>query len=239
MLLSLLVFVWLRHYTNDYDTEERTYEKRFRERRSLIRVVLFDFGGVIAEEGFYRGLLAIAEESGLQPDAFFRIAEDLIHRTRYVTGRSTEAAYWAALREKTGITRTDAHLREQILSRFVVRPEMLSLADRLRASGRNANILSDQTDWLDELDRRSPFSSHFDRVYNSYHLHKSKRDEEIFTDVCSGLGIQPPEALFVDDNAGNIARAARRGLLTIQFTDMPQFMRTLASVGLSSVTAFF
>jgi len=121
----------------------------------------------------------LAEESGLQPDAFFRIAEDLIHSTGYVTGRSTEAAYWTALREKTGITGTDADLREQILSRFVVRPEMLSLADRLRASGRNASILSDQTDWLDEIDVRSSFSSHFDRVYNSYHLHKSKRDEGI------------------------------------------------------------
>ncbi len=198
----------------------------------MIRAVLFDFGGVIAEEGFYRGLVAIAEEGGLQPDAFFRTAEDLIHETGYVTGRATEAAYWAAVREKTGITRADAYLREQILSRFVVRPEMLSLADRLRASGRNASILSDQTDWLDELDRRSPFSRHFDRVYNSYHLHKSKRDEGIFTDACSGLGVQPAEALFVDDNTNNIARAAGRGLLTIHFTDVPQLMRKLAAFGL-------
>ncbi len=207
--------------------------------KNIIRVVLFDFGGVIAEEGFYRGLLAIAEDSGLQPETFFRIAEDLIHRTGYVTGRSTEAAYWAAVRERTGINRTDAYLREQSLSRFVVRPEMLALADRLRASGRNASILSDQTDWLDEIDRRTPFFSHFDRVYNSYHLQKSKRDEGIFTDVCSGLGVLPAEALFVDDNANNIARAAGRGLRTIHFTDASQFIRELATFGLSSVTAVF
>ena len=207
--------------------------------KKIIRLVLFDFGGVIAEEGFYRGILAIAEDSGLQPDTFFRIAEDLIHRTGYVTGRSTEAAYWAAVREKTGIIRTDTYLREQILSRFVVRPVMLSLADRLRASGRNVSILSDQTDWLDEIERRTPFFSHFDRVFNSYHLRKSKRDEGIFTEVCSCLGVRPAEALFIDDNADNIARAAGRGLRTIHFTDAPQFMRTLAAFGLSSVTAFF
>jgi len=56
----------------------------------MIRVVLFDFGGVIADEGFYQGLRAIAEESGLEPEQFLRTAEELIHRTGYVTGRATE-----------------------------------------------------------------------------------------------------------------------------------------------------
>ncbi len=207
--------------------------------KKIIRVVLFDFGGVIAEEGFYRGLLAIAAENGLQPEVFFKTAEDMIHWTGYVTGRSTEAAYWAAVREKTGISGSDTYLREQILSRFVIRPEMLSLVDRLRDSRRNVSILSDQTDWLDELDRRSPFSSHFDRVYNSYYLHKSKRNAELFTDICAALDVEPAETLFVDDNEHNVARAAGRGLLTIHFTSVTEFMKRLASIGLSSVTAVF
>jgi putative hydrolase of the HAD superfamily len=197
----------------------------------MIRVVFFDFGGVIAEEGFYHGLRAIAEESGLDPETFFRTAEDLIHRIGYVTGDATEAEYWAAVREKTGIKRSDVYLRERILSRFVVRPEMLDHVDRLRAAGRKVCILSDQTDWLYELDRRSPFSGHFDRVYNSFTLHKSKRDATVFADVCRDLAVAPGEALFVDDNIHNVTRAKSGGLLTIHFVDIGQFAHVLKGFG--------
>ena len=185
----------------------------------MIRAVLFDFGGVIAEEGFYKGLRVIAEENDLEPNAFFRTAEEIIHQMGYVTGRATEKEYWDMVREKTGIRRDDGYLREQILSRFVVRPEMLAYTDSLRASGKLVCILSDQTDWLDELDRKTPFFSHFDRVFNSYHIGKSKRDASLFRDVCQELKIMPREAVFVDDNPGNITRAQTEGLRAIRFDD--------------------
>ena len=44
-------------------------------------------------------------------------------------------------------------------------------------------ILSDQTHWLDDLDRRHHFTAGFDRVYNSYHQGKGKRDQTLFTEV--------------------------------------------------------
>jgi len=185
----------------------------------MIRAVLFDFGGVIADEGFYKGLRAIAEENGLEPDAFFKTAEEIIHQIGYVIGRATEKEYWDRVREKTGIRRDDGYLREQILSRFVVRPDMLAYTDSLRASGKLVGILSDQTDWLDELDRKTPFFSHVDRVFNSYHIGKSKRDPSLFRDVCRELKIMPGEAVFVDDNPGNITRAQTEGLRAIQFDD--------------------
>jgi len=181
----------------------------------MIRVVLMDFGGVIANEGFYEGLKAIAHKDGLDPERFFKTAEEAIHQTGYVTGKAAEAEFWNAVRQTTGIREGDAELREQILSRFLLRPEVLAFADRLRLSGVRVCILSDQTDWLDELDRRIPFYHHFDRVFNSYALQKSKRDASLFDDVCKEMGIEPAEALFIDDNFSNITRAASRGLKTV------------------------
>jgi putative hydrolase of the HAD superfamily len=198
----------------------------------MIRTVFLDFGGVIAEEGFYNGLKAIAVQNGLEPDSFFRLAEEIIHETGYVTGKTSEHAYWDAVRERTGLRREDAYLREEILSRFIVRPEMLTHADRIRTGGRNVCILSDQTDWLDELDRRSPFFGHFDRVFNSYLMHKSKRDASVFTDVCRELALGPEEVLFVDDNINNINRAAGAGLRTVHFTDLAAFVAAMNCFGI-------
>ena len=48
----------------------------------MIKTVIFDFGGVLAEEGFREGLLAIARENGLDPDAFFFEVDSLIEVRR-------------------------------------------------------------------------------------------------------------------------------------------------------------
>jgi putative hydrolase of the HAD superfamily len=46
----------------------------------MINAVVFDFGGVLAEEGFMEGLKAIARKNGLNPDEFFKIAIDIKKR---------------------------------------------------------------------------------------------------------------------------------------------------------------
>lgn len=184
-----------------------------------IRAVSFDFGGVLAEEGFREGLKAIGLKNGIDPDGFFSVAEHLIHDIGYVTGSADESAYWEALRKETGVTGDDGDLRKEILQRFVLRRQVLDLAGKVHSAGFVTSIISDQTNWLDELEEREHFFHHFDFIFNSYKLHKSKRDPSIFTDVCLVMGIEPPELFFVDDNSGNIENAKRMGLHAVLFTD--------------------
>lgn len=193
----------------------------------MTKTLLFDYGGVIAEEGFYAGLLAIGKSRGLDPDRFFKDVERIIFDCGYLVGRTAEAAFWDAVRRETGITDSSADLREEILRRFTLRPEMLAIVDRLRRQGVFTAMLSDQTNWLEELDRRTPFLDRFDRIFNSYRLHKSKRDPSVFTDVCAELGQRPGEVLFVDDNAGHVQRAASQGLQAHLFTTVDVFRHAL------------
>lgn len=183
----------------------------------MIRAVVFDFGGVIAEEGFREGLKAIGEKNGLNPEAFYVVASELVYQAGYVTGVSSESAFWNAVRNNTGVAGDDEQLRSEILKRFVLRPEVLEIIAELRVSGLLTAILSDQTNWLDEINEITPFFHYFDYVFNSFKLHKGKRDPSIFRDVCSDMGLSPWEALFVDDNAENIERALSEGLKAIHF----------------------
>jgi putative hydrolase of the HAD superfamily len=183
----------------------------------MIRVVLFDFGGVLAEEGFREGLKAIAKGKGLDPGDFYKISSDLVYQTGYITGACDEHSYWNVVRKKTGAKGADQEFREEILKRFKLRPEMTAVVEKIKSSGLIVAILSDQTNWLDELDRRAHFHHHFDYVFNSYHLKKTKRDPSIFKEICSLLGVRPKEVLFVDDNMENVKRAASQGLRAIHF----------------------
>ncbi len=193
----------------------------------MIKAVIFDFGGVLAEEGFKQGLKAIGRERGFDPEDFYNRTGELVYQMGYVSGTSDEHAFWEAVRKKTGLKEDDEVLREKILKRFRLRPEMLEIADKLKSSGLTVAILSDQTNWLDELDRRIPFHHHFDHVFNSFHLKKTKKDPTIFTDVCAVLGVQAEEVVFVDDNPGNVERASRQGLRTILFKGVREFQKEI------------
>ncbi len=195
-----------------------------------IRAVLFDFGGVVAEEGFREGLAAIARSQGLDPQALLESGMEAVYDSGFVIGRATEHEFWALMRQRTGIRGTDTELTEAVLSRFTLRPWMLQWADRLRALGYLTGILSDQTDWLDRLDERTRFSHHFDYVFNSFHLGRGKRDPGVFDEVVAALGLVPGEVLFIDDSPGNVARAKSRGLRAILYQDREQIERELRAL---------
>ncbi len=190
--------------------------------------VLFDFGGVIAEEGFREGLFAISSNSKLDPAEFFKIASDAIYDTGYIIGKASECSYWDLLRLRTGVSMSDLEMRLEILRRFNLRPWMLRIVDKLRQQGYFVALLSDQTNWLDELDATGHFSGRFDAVFNSYHLGKGKKDASIFTDVASILGIDPRSCLFVDDNPGNISRSSSVGYQTILYKTPESFAEELS-----------
>jgi putative hydrolase of the HAD superfamily len=197
-----------------------------------IRAVLFDFGGVLVEEGFREGLYDLAREQGLDPQALHQAAYDAIYESGYVLGRGTEDEFWRLLCSKTGLCGDIEPLRQAIAARFGVRPRMLAVVRALRHRGYVTGILSDQTDWLDQLDAELHFFHDFDKVYNSYHLGKGKQDPSLFDDVVVDLGLAPNQVLFVDDDPGNVERARSRGLQALLFQDEAQCIGDLeASVG--------
>lgn len=195
-----------------------------------IKAVLFDFGGVLAEEGFQEGLYAIARSQGFDPDEVIQAGMDAVYDTGYVLGRGSEADFWREMRQRTGIVGDDTALSREILDRFVLRPGIIAAVRALRQRGFMVAILSDQTDWLERLDRRDGFSAAFDRVFNSYRIGRGKRDPSAFDEAVRALGVAPHEALLVDDMPGNVERAVARGLQTILYRDEPGFLAELAQM---------
>ena len=197
-----------------------------------IRVLLFDYGGVVAEEGFREGLKAIARRADLDPDAFFALAARAVYDSGYVTGCAGEADYWNLVRTLSGIRYLDNEVRREILERFTLRQWVLDLILDLRAHGYWVAMLSDQTDWLDELDRRDDFFQYFDEVFNSFHLGKGKQDPTVFADIARRLEVSPSAIVFIDDNPGNVERAQSQGLQTILYRDEDSLLRDLKDYGI-------
>ena len=195
-----------------------------------IDIVLFDFGGVIAEEGFKQGLTAVARANGVDEGAFVQAAFDIIYSTGYVLGKAPESAFWDALKRETGVRGDDASLRNEIFSRFILRDWMIDLVNKLKANGIKVGILSDQTDLLEELDKKYDFFRLFNYIFSSYRLGKGKRDASLFDDVARAVNVEPDRILFIDDDPGHVNRARQKGWKAMLYIERAGFQQELEEI---------
>lgn len=192
-----------------------------------IKAVLFDFSGVLAEEGYISGLTALAQQFGLDSDTFIKQTISVFYQTGYANGLVSTPEFWQELRNVTGITLDDNALNEMILSRFIIRPEMLREVDALREAGLITAIVSDHSDWLEMLDARDDIFSHFDYIFTSYRVKANKSTGELFDKTIEHLAFSPDAMLFFDDTPANIERAALRGLQGRVFTNREQYRKDM------------
>ena len=78
---------------------------------SGIRAVLFDFGGVVAEEGFSNGLESLAREQGLTVRDMTAEGMRAVYESGFVLGKGTEFAFWSLVRRRTGAPACAARMR--------------------------------------------------------------------------------------------------------------------------------
>ena len=171
----------------------------------------YKIGGVYYTEGFMEGLFAIARKHGLDEEEFYRTATEVIFATGYVRGEVPEAKFWNQLAKTAGIGMNLFAEREIILTSFKPLPGMQELATRIRDQV-FLGLLTDQCNWLYELDERDNLLIAFDTVVNSYEEGYTKRDMEIFRIACQRFGLLQEEIAFVDDNPDNIDRANEFGI---------------------------
>jgi 2-haloacid dehalogenase len=80
--------------------------------------------------------------------------------------------------------------------------------------------------------RRFDFLDWFDGIVVSGEVNLVKPDPRIYQLLFDRFGLTAAESIFIDDNAGNTATAARLGMHAIHFTDPSALRGELAALGL-------
>jgi putative hydrolase of the HAD superfamily len=194
---------------------------------SDIKLVLLDFGGVIAEEGFKKGINELALKFDFDVEKLKKIAFDLVYDCGFTSGKADSDKFWDLFKEKTKISESNSNLTEFILKRFIIRDEMINFAKWLKTQNIKTAILSDQTNWLDILDKKYDFFKYFDKVFNSYYLGITKKDPEIFDLALEEMDELPENTLFADDHNPHIQRACAKKINGILFKDMNDFKKQI------------
>jgi putative hydrolase of the HAD superfamily len=192
-----------------------------------MQAVIFDFGGVICFHPDEPRWRRAAEAAGL-PLADFMSAF-WSNRIRYDAGLCSPEEYWQAVAASAGthfeasripkLVRCEIELWNQFDAR------VLAWTSQLRAAGIRTAILSNLPRPLGVELRATPgFLEHFDHVTFSYELSVVKPLPEIYLDAIDGLGIDPAQALFLDDRADNVEGAQAVGMPALVYSTWENFI---------------
>jgi glucose-1-phosphatase len=187
---------------------------------TIIRAVIFDFGGVLVRIIDDRPRLKLAEElrvplSRIDYLVFFSETAQKASR-----GEITVAMHWEAVRKALGIQPADMPgFLEQYWSADDVNWELLDFIRQLRPRYK-VGLLSNAWDDLHQtLHERWNIDGLFDELIISAEVKLVKPDPRIFHLTLKRLNVHAEEAVFIDDITENVEAARKEGLYAIQYHD--------------------
>lgn len=189
----------------------------------MIRAIYFDFGGVFIESQF-AAIDQVAQDMGVEPALLQRITfgdyhEDSQHpwhrleRGEISLDQTRELIILEG--ERHGL-KTDIY---EMLARFagVERQMCMPLIDKVREwkgrglkTGMITNNIREFTSWKTAFPL--PLEQMFDVVADSSALGMRKPGHGIYLHALQQLGVQPQEAIFLDDYPANIEAARQLGM---------------------------
>jgi putative hydrolase of the HAD superfamily len=210
---------------------------------SSLRAVLWDFGGVITTSPF-EAFARYEHDNGL-PVGFIRGLNAANHHDNaWAKFERSQVPFdefcvlYEAEAEAAG-HRIDARAVVGCLS-GEVRPEMVAALRTIRENGFKQACLTNNFFRFDEahpiVRRRSEILDLFDVIVESSVIGVRKPETAFYRIACEKLGIEPGQAVMLDDLGVNLKPAKEMGMTTIKVVDPQDALRNLGSaLGISLV----
>ena len=111
-------------------------------------------------------------------------------------------------------------------------PRMVAWQAVLKQQGIHTAILSNMGDSvLESISKTYPWIQNFDVLVWSFQLRMAKPDPAIYLHTLERLGLQPHEALFLDDKQVNVDAAIAVGMKSLQFSTVDKLRTDLVASG--------
>jgi putative hydrolase of the HAD superfamily len=202
-----------------------------------VRAVLWDFGGVIttspfdafaeyeAAEGLDPGFIRRLNSTNPDSNAWARFERSEVSAAEFVSLFEAEAAAAGARVDAMALL---ARLRGEI------RPSMAEAVrrchERLKTGLLTNNFVGPVHDNPAHRSGYDAVFEHFDVVIESSKVGCRKPDPRFYEMACSELGIEPDEAVFLDDLGVNLKPARALGMYTIKVTSPADALAELEAV---------
>lgn len=192
--------------------------------------VIFDYGGVLVAHQSAQDAALLAELAGLSSEVFQRVYWS--DRLAYDKGLVSADEYWNDMARRAGTAFTAEQIQKlvdaDVESWLNFDASMYTFAKALREQGKKVAVLSNMPLELGEaLKSRTHGFEPFAHLTLSYEVHSVKPEPEIYEHCLAGIGLEPEQALFLDDRIENVRGAQRLGIHALQFTSPAEMLPKL------------
>ena len=186
----------------------------------MIKAIIFDCFGVLATEAWLPFKATYFSDN---PEKFEE-ASDLAKRAN--AGLISHQDFIAAAAKMADITPLEA---EQFISRNVPNEELFETIKELKKSYKIGFLSNIAGNFLHRMFTKEQLAT-FDTICLSFETGLVKPDPQSFLDITKKLGVEPSEAIMVDDQERQITGAREAGLQAILFTDAEQYKKDLITL---------
>ena len=183
----------------------------------MIKAIVFDFDGVIldTETPDYETWAEVYTEHGARLDRALWEG--------FIGGSSASFDVLGHLRESSSAPLDGEAVRVQRRQRYIDRidasPVLPGVLEYLRDAKtrklRLAVASSSSVDWVEGHLARRRLLPYFDSIRARDHVAKVKPDPELYATSVAGLGVQPHEAVAIEDSANGVNAAKAAGLFCV------------------------
>jgi epoxide hydrolase-like predicted phosphatase len=194
-----------------------------------IRAVIFDLGGVLLRTDDPQPRTALAQRLGRSRADLENIIFGNPVSSQAEIGQATRSEVWKEIAQRLNLPEEEMPMIEQaFFAGDHVDFDLIHMIQTLRSSYTTA-LLSNtwNVDLETYLSNSLQILDTFDVIVSSAAFGVAKPDPRVYQGVLSLVQAKPEEAVFVDDNAANIASAAALGIHTVQFINSGQTKQAL------------
>jgi putative hydrolase of the HAD superfamily len=188
-----------------------------------IRAIIFDFGGVIVRTEDQTGRLRAAARLGVSLDELYHTVFDAPIAVQATVGAVPAEAVWA---HATALFKLDpaglAQLQADFWSGDRRDDALVAFIRSLRPAFKTGILSNAWSDGRQIIAEKFGLRDAVDDLVVSAEVGIAKPDRRIFELALARLGVQPAEAIFVDDFARNIEGARALGLPAVHFKSTAQ-----------------
>jgi putative hydrolase of the HAD superfamily len=194
----------------------------------MIKAIIFDFGRVISAQKPLSLFHRYEDELGLEPGTINSVMFDSQAWQKALVGRKTVEEFWYEIGPELGLNsheEIDA-FRNRYWADENINTNVLKLIQKLHGHYRLA-VLSNAPPGLSQWLADWRILDLFDLVFCSGDEGVVKPDAMPFEVTLEKLGVQPGEAVFIDDTTENVEAARKLGLHGILFTTAEELEKEL------------
>ena len=190
---------------------------------TLIRAVIFDFGGVLVRTEDRTSRNRLAARLDMSYDELNSLVFDSPSALQATLGQISASEHWEAVRLRLRLSPEEFQTaQEEFWAGDILDTGLVDLLRALRPRYQTGMLSNAWSDLRGLLEQRVKILDAFDQVIISAEVGLMKPDERIFHLALERLGVPPGEAVFVDDFAQNVDGARSAGLHAIHFRSADQ-----------------